>query len=53
MAYLQKQLARQRKALGELGERVSRAEREITKDRDHWRDRADRIEPALLGPSVD
>lgn len=43
MAYLQKQLARQRKALGELGERVSRAEREITKDR------ADRLEPALLG----
>ncbi|MCS3980977.1 MULTISPECIES: hypothetical protein [Bradyrhizobium] len=41
MAYLQKQLARQRKGLGELGERVSRAEREITKDRDHWRDRAD------------
>ncbi|WP_439396707.1 hypothetical protein ACRQ5Q_07295 [Bradyrhizobium sp. PMVTL-01] len=50
MAYLQKQLARQRKA---LGERVSRAEREITKDRDHWRDRADILEPALIGPSFD
>ncbi|MFK4654217.1 hypothetical protein ABIF97_004151 [Bradyrhizobium japonicum] len=58
IVYLQEQLARQRKALGELGERVSRAElaeRDITKARDYWRDRAVRLEAALraLGLAAD
>jgi len=41
--YLRRQLLQAKNAMGKLGDRVEKAERavrDITKDRDHWKDRA-------------
>ncbi|MET4529193.1 hypothetical protein [Bradyrhizobium sp. JR18.2] len=48
--YLRKMYLRSKDTVGKLGGRIEKAEREvrdITKDRDHWRERALKAEAAL------
>jgi hypothetical protein len=50
LEYMRKMYLRSKDTVGRLGGRIEKAEREVrdmTKDRDHWRDRAERAEAEL------
>ncbi len=54
--YLRRQLSQAKNAMGKLGDRVEKAERavrDITKDRDHWRAAAERLEAIIRSHGID
>lgn len=54
--YLRRQLLQAKNAMGKLGDRVEKAERavrDITKDRDHWRATAERLEAIIRSNGID